>query len=144
MDLARMRGEKEDKSRLRMVKYFFFSVRAHGKMQVLQRGSGVKNGKITLFSIRARGNMQVQRRGSGVENGKIILFSIRARANTQVLRRGSGIVQLASGSTFGSDQPICLQLLGSDRSKDVLEGIAMELEDCLYPLLRQVGLFVSL
>ena len=36
------------------------------------------------------------------------------------------------------DQPIALQLLGSkEESLDLLEGTAMELEDSLYPLLRE-------
>lgn len=39
---------------------------------------------------------------------------------------------------YGKDQPIALQLLGSERSKEALEGVAMELEDSLYPLLREV------
>jgi hypothetical protein len=30
-------------------------------------------------------------------------------------------------------------LLGSERSYGALEGVAMELEDSLYPLLREVG-----
>jgi hypothetical protein len=46
--------------------------------------------------------------------------------------------QLASGEVFGKNQPIALQLLGSDRSREALEGVAMELEDSLYPLLREV------
>lgn len=41
---------------------------------------------------------------------------------------------------FGKNQPIALQLLGSDRSREALEGVAMELEDSLYPLLREVCL----
>ena len=37
------------------------------------------------------------------------------------------------------DQPLAFQLLeGKDESLDSLEGIAMELEDSLYPLLREV------
>jgi hypothetical protein len=47
-------------------------------------------------------------------------------------------LQLASGSVFGDDQPIALRLLGSERSYEALEGVAMELEDSLYPLLREV------
>lgn len=39
---------------------------------------------------------------------------------------------------FGKNQPIALQLLGSDRSRGALGGVAMELEDSLYPLLREV------
>lgn len=46
--------------------------------------------------------------------------------------------QLASGEVFGKNQPIALQLLGSSRSREALEGVAMELEDSLYPLLREV------
>lgn len=48
-------------------------------------------------------------------------------------------LQLASGEVYGKDQPIALQLLGSERSKEALEGVAMELEDSLYPLLREVS-----
>ena len=48
------------------------------------------------------------------------------------------IRQLASGEVFGKNQPIALQLLGSQRSREALEGVAMELEDSLYPLLREV------
>ena len=47
--------------------------------------------------------------------------------------------QLASGEVYGRDQPLHLQLLGSERSREALEGVAMELEDSLYPLLREVG-----
>lgn len=47
-------------------------------------------------------------------------------------------VQLASGGVFGMDQPISFQLLGSQESQRKLEGVAMELEDSLYPLLREV------
>ena len=42
------------------------------------------------------------------------------------------------GEVFGRDQPIALQLLGSQRSREAMEGVAMELEDSLYPLLREV------
>ncbi|GLI65378.1 hypothetical protein VaNZ11_008933 [Volvox africanus] len=50
------------------------------------------------------------------------------------------LFMLASGEVYGKDQPIALQLLGSDRSKEALEGVAMELEDSLYPLLREVSI----
>lgn len=40
------------------------------------------------------------------------------------------------------DQPVSFQLLGSEESLLKLEGVAMELEDSLYPLLREVtGLY---
>jgi malate dehydrogenase (NADP+) len=53
------------------------------------------------------------------------------------------LFQIASGLTFGPDQPVCLQLLGSDRSKDAVQGVAMELEDSCYPLLREVWISVD-
>eukprot|EP01025_Chloroclados_australasicus_P044103 TRINITY_DN4754_c0_g1_i2.p1 TRINITY_DN4754_c0_g1~~TRINITY_DN4754_c0_g1_i2.p1 ORF type:complete len:475 (+),score=60.07 TRINITY_DN4754_c0_g1_i2:137-1426(+) len=53
------------------------------------------------------------------------------------------LFMLASGGVFGTDQPIALQMLGSERSKEALEGVAMELEDSLYPLLREVRIGVD-
>eukprot|EP00252_Welwitschia_mirabilis_P000287 TRINITY_DN1031_c0_g1_i1.p1 TRINITY_DN1031_c0_g1~~TRINITY_DN1031_c0_g1_i1.p1 ORF type:complete len:446 (-),score=114.74 TRINITY_DN1031_c0_g1_i1:543-1880(-) len=53
------------------------------------------------------------------------------------------LFKLASGEVFGQDQPIALQLLGSERSFTALEGVAMELEDCLYPLLREVSIGID-
>ncbi|CAL9172866.1 unnamed protein product [Musa hybrid cultivar] len=50
------------------------------------------------------------------------------------------LFKLASGEVFGPDQPIALKLLGSERSFQALEGVAMELEDSLYPLLREVSI----
>ncbi|GAA0164262.1 dehydrogenase [Lithospermum erythrorhizon] len=48
------------------------------------------------------------------------------------------LFKLASGEVFGPDQPVSLKLLGSERSIQALEGVAMELEDSLFPLLREV------
>lgn len=53
------------------------------------------------------------------------------------------LFMIASGEVFGKDQPIALQLLGSERSREALEGVAMELEDSLYPLLREVKLGID-
>ncbi|CAO2207602.1 unnamed protein product [Urochloa humidicola] len=53
------------------------------------------------------------------------------------------LFQLASGEVFGQDQPIALKLLGSERSLQALEGVAMELEDSLYPLLREVSIGID-
>ena len=47
-------------------------------------------------------------------------------------------LQLASGGCFGMDQPMAFRLLASrEESLALLEGMAMELEDSLYPLLRK-------
>ncbi|PNH00762.1 Malate dehydrogenase [NADP], chloroplastic, partial [Tetrabaena socialis] len=53
------------------------------------------------------------------------------------------LFMLASGEVYGKDQPIALQLLGSERSYGALEGVAMELEDSLYPLLREVSIGID-
>ncbi|XP_059458433.1 malate dehydrogenase [NADP], chloroplastic-like [Corylus avellana] len=53
------------------------------------------------------------------------------------------LFKLASGQVFGPDQPIALKLLGSERSFEALEGVAMELEDSLFPLLREVSMSIN-
>lgn len=53
------------------------------------------------------------------------------------------LFMLASGEVYGRDQPIELRLLGSERSKGALEGVAMELEDSLYPLLSSVRIGIE-
>lgn len=53
------------------------------------------------------------------------------------------LFKLAAGEVFGPDQPIALKLLGSERSIQALEGVAMELEDSLYPLLREVRIGID-
>lgn len=53
------------------------------------------------------------------------------------------LFMLASGEVYGRDQPIELRLLGSVNSKEALEGVAMELEDSLYPLLSSVKIGID-
>ncbi|GAQ79539.1 malate dehydrogenase (NADP+) [Klebsormidium nitens] len=53
------------------------------------------------------------------------------------------LFKIAAGEVFGQDQPIALNLLGSSRSREALEGVAMELEDSLFPLLREVSIGVE-
>jgi malate dehydrogenase (NADP+) len=53
------------------------------------------------------------------------------------------LFKIASGEVFGKDQPVALRLLGSERSQVALEGVAMELEDCLFPLLREVDIGID-
>lgn len=43
---------------------------------------------------------------------------------------------LASGSVFGSEQPINLHLLDIEPAMEVLNGVKMELDDCALPLLK--------
>jgi malate dehydrogenase (NADP+) len=53
------------------------------------------------------------------------------------------LFKIASGQVFGPDQPVALKLLGSERSIQALEGVAMELEDSLFPLLREVKIGID-
>src|SRR5208282_6203619 len=46
----------------------------------------------------------------------------------------------ASGDVFGPDQKIILQLLEISPALPALEGVAMELEDCSFPLLQDMVL----
>ena len=50
--------------------------------------------------------------------------------------------RIASGAMFGPDQPVILQLLEVPVEKvmKALEGVAMELEDCAFPLLKGIVL----
>ena len=46
--------------------------------------------------------------------------------------------RIASGELFGADQPVILQLIEIPNEKVMaaLKGVAMELEDCAFPLLQ--------
>jgi len=48
------------------------------------------------------------------------------------------LFRIASGQMLGADQPIILQLLEITPALDALRGVAMELEDCAFPLLAGV------
>jgi len=50
------------------------------------------------------------------------------------------LFRLASGEMFGADQPLILQLLEIpvEGPQKALKGVAMELEDCAYPLLTDM------
>jgi len=45
------------------------------------------------------------------------------------------LFRIATGEMLGNDQPVILQLLEVTPAMQALEGVAMELEDCAYPLL---------
>ena len=45
------------------------------------------------------------------------------------------LFRIASGQMLGPDQPVILQMLDITPAMDALKGVAMELEDCAFPLL---------
>jgi len=48
------------------------------------------------------------------------------------------LFRIASGQMLGADQPVILQLLEITPALDALKGVAMELEDCAFPLLQDI------
>lgn len=50
------------------------------------------------------------------------------------------IFRIASGEMLGPDQPVALHLLELPQALESLKGIVMELEDCAFPLLKEVRL----
>lgn len=50
------------------------------------------------------------------------------------------LFRIASGAMFGPDQPLILQLIEApvEKALKALEGVAMELEDCAFPLLQGI------
>ncbi len=50
------------------------------------------------------------------------------------------LFRIASGEVFGADQPVALHILELPVAMQALEGVAMELDDCAFPLLREINL----
>jgi len=50
------------------------------------------------------------------------------------------LFRAASGQMFGQDQPLFLRLLEVEPAMKALEGVAMELDDCAFPLLAGMEL----
>lgn len=48
------------------------------------------------------------------------------------------LFRIASGALLGADQPVALQMLEITPALGALEGVAMELEDCAFPLLTEM------
>lgn len=50
------------------------------------------------------------------------------------------VFRIASGELFGPDQPLFLHMLEIPPAMNALDGVAMELDDCAYPLLKGMKL----
>jgi malate dehydrogenase len=48
------------------------------------------------------------------------------------------LFRIASGTMFGPDQPVDLQLIEIPQALQALEGVVMELEDCAFPLVNKI------
>jgi malate dehydrogenase len=54
------------------------------------------------------------------------------------------LFRIASGSMFGSEQPVILHLIEIEQALPALGGVVMELQDCAFPLLKGVVATASL
>ena len=50
------------------------------------------------------------------------------------------LFRIASGAMFGDDQPVTLRLIEVEGAMHALEGVAMELDDCAFAMLRSIEL----
>jgi malate dehydrogenase len=73
------------------------------------------------------------------------MMSSTDRAPVQVTITGAAgqigyalLFRIASGQLLGPDQPLVLRLLEIEPAMHALEGVAMELEDCAFPLLSDI------
>ncbi|MGA1204428.1 MAG: malate dehydrogenase [Opitutales bacterium] len=48
------------------------------------------------------------------------------------------LFRIASGAMFGPDQPVALNLIEIEPAMKALKGVCMELDDCAFPLLREI------
>jgi malate dehydrogenase len=48
------------------------------------------------------------------------------------------LFRIASGALFGPDQPVALNLIEIEPAMNALKGVCMELDDCAFPLLKDV------
>lgn len=48
------------------------------------------------------------------------------------------LFRIAAGEMLGADQPIALHILELPEAMTMLEGVKMELEDCAFPLVKQI------
>lgn len=51
------------------------------------------------------------------------------------------LFKIASGEMLGADQPVILQLVEIPPAMTTLRGVAMELEDCAFPLVQQINVY---
>src|SRR5213082_543349 len=54
------------------------------------------------------------------------------------------VFRVASGAIFGPDQPVALHLIEIPAGFEALKGVVMELDDCAFPLLKNVVATVDL
>lgn len=54
------------------------------------------------------------------------------------------LFRIASGAMLGDDQPVVLRLIEIEPAMKALEGVAMELDDCAFPLLSDIVMTTDL
>lgn len=86
-----------------------------------------------MFSRVARRPASTQRRGFATKAPKRVTVT---GASGQI--GYAMLFRIASGQLLGADQPVILQCLELPQAMNALKGVAMELNDCAFPLLHGI------
>ncbi|XWS75227.1 hypothetical protein CRYUN_Cryun01aG0067600 [Craigia yunnanensis] len=109
-----------------------------GRMTAMVSSASLKISKINVLGKQMKVNEKKEEETKSWKK----LINIAVSGSTGMISNHL-LFKLASGDVFGPNQPITLKLLGSERSIQALEGVAMELEDSLFPLLREVSIGIN-
>jgi len=78
---------------------------------------------------------QLSKQNFGASNKKPIRVAVTGAAG-QICY--SLLFRIANGDMLGRDQPVILHLIDIPQAQKALSGVAMELGDCAFPLLRNI------
>jgi len=80
------------------------------------------------------GTMQQRNASSGATKPPVRVAVTGAAGNIGY----ATVFRIASGEMLGKDQPVILQLIEIPQAEPLLKGVKMELDDCAFPLLKDV------
>ena len=84
-------------------------------------------------------SLQLQKRGSLRKLAPMSKAPLRIAVTGAAGQIGYSLVfRIASGAMFGPEQPVILHLIEIEPALPALTGVAMELDDCAFPLLKGV------
>jgi len=97
-----------------------------------------------IFGLRDR---YLQRQMEGDISTDALLSKLKRKEPVRItVTGGAGAIgysllyRLANGEMLGTDQPIILNVLELPQAMDSVKGVAMELEDCAFPLLTELNI----
>lgn len=54
------------------------------------------------------------------------------------------IFRIANGELFGKEKPFCLNVFANSKNNSILNGLVMELEDCIFPSISKINITYNL